>query len=105
MVHAIRGYSHPIVERYGRGILKTLPIEHRYDTQSPPNAKPFSNFDKTFEEYVQHWRELAARVQPLLLVRELVDMFMGNLQGPYLDIMVRSTSLGFSDLVLAGERI
>lgn len=29
----------------------------------------------------------------------------GNLQGPYLDRMVGSTSLGFSNLVLAGERI
>ncbi|XP_050875022.1 uncharacterized protein LOC127078624 [Lathyrus oleraceus] len=51
------------------------------------------------------WRELAARVQPPLLERELVDMFMGNLQGPYLDRMVGSTSSGFSDLVLADERI
>lgn len=30
---------------------------------------------------------------------------MGNLQGPYLYRMVGSTSSGFSDLVLAGERI
>ena len=44
-------------------------------------------------------------VQPPLLERELIDMFMGNLQGPYLDRMVGSTSSGFSDLVLAGERI
>lgn len=32
-------------------------------------------------------------------------MFIGNLQGPYLDRMVRSTSLVFFDLVLVGERI
>lgn len=32
-------------------------------------------------------------------------MFMGNLQGSYLDRMVGSTSSGFSDLVLVGERI
>ena len=30
---------------------------------------------------------------------------MGNLQGPYLDRMVGSTSCGFFDLVLAGETI
>lgn len=30
---------------------------------------------------------------------------MGNLQGPYLDRMVGSTSFGFSNLVLADERI
>lgn len=45
------------------------------------------------------------RVQPPLLEREIVDMFMGNLQGPYLDRMVKSTSSGFFDLVLACERI
>lgn len=32
-------------------------------------------------------------------------MFMGNLQGPYLDRMVGRTTSGFSDLVLANERI
>ncbi|XP_050877338.1 uncharacterized protein LOC127081095 [Lathyrus oleraceus] len=61
--------------------------------------------EESFKKYAQRWRELAARVQPPLLERELVDMFMGNLQGPYLDRMVWSTSSGFSDLVLAGERI
>lgn len=37
--------------------------------------------------------------------RELVDMFMGTLQGPYYDRMVSSTSTGFYELVMAGERI
>lgn len=32
-------------------------------------------------------------------------MFMGNLQGPYLDRIVGTTSSGISDLVLAGERM
>lgn len=32
-------------------------------------------------------------------------MFMGNLQGPYLDRMVGGTSSVFSDLILVGERI
>lgn len=61
--------------------------------------------EDTFKEYAQCWRELTARVPPPLLERELVDMFMGNLQGPYLDRMVGSTSSVFSDLVLVGERI
>lgn len=34
------------------------------------------------------WREVVARVQPPLLEKELIDMFMGNLQGPYLDRLV-----------------
>lgn len=37
--------------------------------------------------------------------RELVDVFMGTLQGPCYDRMVGSTSVEFSELVIAGERI
>src|SRR3954469_10672049 len=40
-----------------------------------------------------------------LLEKELVKMFMATLQGPYYDKMVGSVSLGFSDLVVIGERI
>lgn len=48
---------------------------------------------------------MAARVQPPLLEKELIDMFMGTLQGPYLEKLIGSTSVGFSDLVITGERI
>lgn len=37
--------------------------------------------------------------------RELINMFMVTLQGPYYDRMVGNTSTGFSELVMAGERI
>lgn len=48
---------------------------------------------------------MAARVQPPLLEYELIDMFMGTLQGTYYEMMVGSTSVGFYDMVVAGERI
>lgn len=35
----------------------------------------------------------------------MIDMFMSTLQGPFYDRMIGSTSTGFSDLVMAGERI
>ncbi|XP_050915688.1 uncharacterized protein LOC127130766 [Lathyrus oleraceus] len=60
---------------------------------------------ESFKEFTQRWRELAARVQPPLLEKEIVDMFMSTLQGPYLYRLVASTSSSFSDLVVAGERI
>lgn len=63
------------------------------------------NTDDSFKEYPQRWRELAPTVQPPLLERELFGMFIGTLQGPYLDRMVRSSSYGFAYLVVAGERI
>ncbi|XP_050908890.1 uncharacterized protein LOC127122628 [Lathyrus oleraceus] len=40
-----------------------------------------------------------------MLEKELVDMFMGTLQGPYYEKLVGSTSAAFSDLVVACERI
>ncbi|XP_050914741.1 uncharacterized protein LOC127129632 [Lathyrus oleraceus] len=82
---------------------------YQYNTDMAPNCTQLQNLtqrpEESFKEYAQRWRELVARVQPLFLERELVYMFMGNLQGPYLDRMVGSTSSSFSDLVLASERI
>ena len=48
---------------------------------------------------------MASCVQTPLLEKELVDMFMGTLQGLYYDKMVGSISSGFADLVTIGERI
>ena len=36
-----------------------------------------------FKEYAQKWRDIAGRVQTPLTDRELVDMFMGTLTGPF----------------------
>src|SRR3954466_9582978 len=38
---------------------------------------------ESFKGYAQKWRDLAGRVQPPLSDRELVDMFMGTLTGPF----------------------
>lgn len=35
----------------------------------------------------------------------MVELFMGMMQGVYYDRMVGSTSVGFSELVMTGERI
>ena len=48
---------------------------------------------------------MAAHVEPPLMEKELVDMFMDTLQGLYYDKLVGSVSSGFSNLVTIGERI
>ena len=58
-----------------------------------------------FKEYAQKWRDLAGRVQPPLTDREMVDMFMGTLTGPFFNLLIRSSSSGFTEMVLIGERI
>lgn len=95
--------------RTWREMAETFLKHYQYNTDMAPNRMQLQNLmqisEESFKEHTQRWRELAARVQPPLLERELVDMFMGNLQGPYLERMVGSTTFGFSDLVLVGERI
>ena len=58
-----------------------------------------------FKEYAQKWRDLAGRVQPSLSDRELVDMFLGTLSGPFFNHRIDSSSYGFTELILTGERI
>ena len=58
-----------------------------------------------FNEYAQKWRDLAGRVQSPLTDRRLVDMFMGTLNGPFFNLLIRSSSFGFTELILTGERV
>ena len=47
-----------------------------------------------FKDYAEKWKDLAGRVQPPLSDRELVDMFLGTLSGPF-----------FNHLILTGEMV
>ena len=58
-----------------------------------------------FKDYAQKWRDLAGRVQPPLADRELVDMFLGTLSGPFFNHLIGSSSAGFTELILIGERV
>ena len=58
-----------------------------------------------FKEYAQKWRDLAGRVQPPLSNRELVDMFMGTLTGPFFNHLIVSSSSGFTELILIEEHV
>lgn len=48
---------------------------------------------------------MASRAKFSLTDAELVDIFMGTLQGLYYEKMVGSSSSNFSDMVTIGERI
>ena len=58
-----------------------------------------------FKDYAQKWRDLAGRVQPPLSDRELVDIFLGTLSGPFFNHLIGSSSSGFTELILTGERV
>ena len=56
---------------------------YKYNLDMTPNRMQLQNLtqenNESFKEYAQRWRGMLARVQPPLLERELVDMFMGIL--------------------------
>ena len=58
-----------------------------------------------FKEYAQKWRDLAGRVHPPLSDREMVDMFLETLSGPFFNHLIGSSSAGFTELILTGERV
>src|SRR3954466_14577984 len=90
-------------------LANTFLKQYKYNLDMAPNWMQLQNMsqkkDESFKEYAQRWREMASRVQPPLMEKELVDIFMSTLQGPYYDKMVGSVSSGCSDLVVIGERI
>ncbi|RDY07339.1 hypothetical protein CR513_08569, partial [Mucuna pruriens] len=74
-----------------------------------PDRSRFQNMVKKeqegFKECAQQWRELAAQVQPLIIEREMVTMFIDTLPSPYYDRVVGNVASNFADLVVVGERI
>ncbi|XP_050900733.1 uncharacterized protein LOC127107491 [Lathyrus oleraceus] len=95
--------------RTWRELAEAFLKHYQYNSDMAPNQTQLQSLpqkpDESFKEYAQRLRDLAARVQPPLLERELINMFVETLQGPYFEKMIGSTTSGFSDLVIAGERI
>src|ERR1043165_9179954 len=58
---------------------------------------------ESFKEYAQRWREVAAKVQPPMVEREMVEMFTDTLDGPYYASC--SLTSTFADMVMFGERV
>ena len=44
-------------------------------------------------------------MQPPLNDREMVDMFMSTLTSPFFNLLIGSSSSGFMEMILTGERI
>src|SRR3954465_5224325 len=83
--------------------------QYEYNSDLAPTRMQLQSMsmgsNESFKEYAQKWRDLAGRVQPSLTDRELVDMFMGTLTGPFYSHLLGSSSSGFTDLILTGERV
>ncbi|XP_050889062.1 uncharacterized protein LOC127094247 [Lathyrus oleraceus] len=90
-------------------LVEAFANQYKYNTDMAQNRTQLQSMaqkdNESFKEYAQRWRELAARVHPPLVDRELIDIFMGTLQGQYYERLISSVSTGFSDMVIVGERV
>ncbi|RDX62399.1 hypothetical protein CR513_59277, partial [Mucuna pruriens] len=60
---------------------------------------------EAFKGYAQHWRELAACIQPPLSENEMTTMFIDTIHSSFYEKMVGNVTSNFSDLVLIREKI
>lgn len=95
--------------RNWRDLVDAFLRHYQYNIDMAPSRAQLQSLsqgaNESFKEYAHKWRELAARVQPPMLEKEMIDLFMGTLQGAFYDRMIGTTTTGFSELVMAGERI
>src|SRR4051812_40983264 len=61
--------------------------------------------NESFKEYAKKWRDLTGRVQPPLIDRELVDMFISTLTGPFYSHLLGISSSRFTELILIEEHV
>jgi len=63
------------------------------------------NNKESIREYTQRWRETAAQVNPSLLEKEMINLFVSTFKAPYFEYLVGSSAQYFSGLVAIAERI
>jgi len=83
--------------------------QYQYNSDMAPDRTQLQNMikweHKSFKEYAQRWRDLAAQAAPLMVEREMVTMMVDTLPVFYYEKLVGYMPTSFADLVFAGERI
>ncbi|XP_058764275.1 uncharacterized protein LOC131637689 [Vicia villosa] len=90
-----------------RDLVEAFVKYYQYNVDMAPNRTQLQSLvqgsKESFKEYAQKWRELAARVQPPMTEREIIDMFASTLLGHY--YLACSTSATFSAMARCGQRV
>ncbi|XP_058733160.1 uncharacterized protein LOC131604754 [Vicia villosa] len=88
-----------------RDLVEAFIKHYQYNVDMAPNRTQLQSLvqgsKESFKEYAQKWRELAARVQPPMTEREMIDMFTGTLSGHY--YLACSASANFSEMLGASS--
>lgn len=92
-----------------RDLTKAFLRHYQYNIDLAPNRTQLQDMSQhskeSFKEYAHRWRELAAHVQPPLLDKELIDMFMGTFHAQHMENMIGSSFPNFFEVFFVGERI
>lgn len=88
-------------------LAETFSKQYKYNTDLAADHTQLHNMsqkkNESFKKYAQRWRELVARAHPPLVDRELIDIFMGTLQGQYYERPINSVSSIFFDVAIVRE--
>nr|XP_012466340.1 unnamed protein product [Gossypium raimondii] len=83
--------------------------QYNHVTDMTPDRITLQNMEKkqseSFRQYAQRWREVATQVQPPLLEKETTMLFINTLKAPFINHMLGSATMSFSDMVMSGEMI
>ena len=92
-----------------KDLMATFIRQYQYNSDMDLNRMQFQNMCKreheSFKEYTQGWRDLAAKVAPPMMEREMIIMIMDTLPMFYYDKMAGYMPLSFVDMIFVGERI
>jgi hypothetical protein len=58
---------------------------------------------ESVREYAQRWRELAAHVNPSLLEKEMIGLFLSTFKALYVEYFVGRSAQNFSNLVVIAK--
>ena len=84
-------------------------LQYKYNIDMAPDRLELQNMEKkaskTFREYAQRWRDVAAQVEPPLSDKEMIAIFIDSLKPPFYDLIIGSTSSNFSYIFIVGEMV
>ena len=80
--------------------------QYKFNIEVTPSLWDLSSMrrknDETFKGYNQRWRALAARVNTLLLEKDLAFTFVNTLEEPFFSHLIGHSATSFSEIIMAG---
>ncbi|KAA3467065.1 trans-resveratrol di-O-methyltransferase-like [Gossypium australe] len=79
--------------------------QYSYVTDMTPNRITLQNMEKKQSESFRQWKEVATQVQPPLLEKEAIMLFISTIKASFINHMLGSATKSFSDIVMSRDMI